>query len=256
MSCHDYEGVMSVLCTPLQVKCNLKILPALNPQHNLSIMKRVELTVYDQPEGPSHVFWLCMKTCFHITKDWVLFACERSVQSKYLLMVTPTEHLKRFSLIFMIYILSSYRYKRLNLKSTGTVVLVRITAGFYYLVSVWLDDFRKSPAENSFSFIIWISELQSWEPDPGSVLKSHWTSIISISVGGSSECACVCVCVCVCVSESECVCVCVCVSECVLCLRVSVCVCVCFQDWWVGCGWKSNDLIKSIIILFFGLVLW
>jgi len=21
MSCHDYEGVMSVLCTPLQVKC-------------------------------------------------------------------------------------------------------------------------------------------------------------------------------------------------------------------------------------------
>ncbi len=23
MSCHDYEAVMSVLCTPLQVKCNL-----------------------------------------------------------------------------------------------------------------------------------------------------------------------------------------------------------------------------------------
>jgi len=25
MSCHDYEGVMSVLCTPLQVKCYQKI---------------------------------------------------------------------------------------------------------------------------------------------------------------------------------------------------------------------------------------
>jgi len=23
MSCHDYEGVMLVLCTPLQVKCYL-----------------------------------------------------------------------------------------------------------------------------------------------------------------------------------------------------------------------------------------
>ncbi len=26
MTCHDYEGVMSVLCTPLQVKCNPNIL--------------------------------------------------------------------------------------------------------------------------------------------------------------------------------------------------------------------------------------
>jgi len=33
MSCHDYEGVMPVLCTPLQVKCYLKLFPS--PTHKL-----------------------------------------------------------------------------------------------------------------------------------------------------------------------------------------------------------------------------